>query len=95
MRVERFTAWVIPAGVGVAVGPGVPVGPGVAVGPGVPVGPGVAVPPGVDVGVAVAVGVGVGVAGQLPFTLNTMCMFGKPIVAVSVGVVIPHVAALR
>jgi hypothetical protein len=93
MRVERFWACVIPAGV--AVGIGVGVGPpGVAVGPGVPVGPGVAVPTGVAVGVGPP-GVGVGVARHAPFTLNTTCMFGNPIAVVVVGVVIPHVAALR
>ena len=47
-------------------------------------------------GVGVAVGVGVGVAtGQLPLTLNTMCMFGKPSSVRSVGSVVPQVGALR
>ena len=53
----------------------------------------VAVAVGVPVGVKVAVGVGVPPP-QVPNTLNTMCMFGNPIAAVSVGVVIPHDAAL-
>src|SRR5215212_6111194 len=99
MRVERLTACVINPGVAVGVAVGIAVGvgvgpPGVAVAVAVAVGVG---PTGVAVAVAVAlaVAVGVGVAGQLPFTLNTMCMFGNPIAAVSVGVVIPHVVALR
>jgi len=76
-------------GVGVAVGTGVDVAVAVAV----LVAVAVAVAVAVEVAVAVAVGVGVGPP-QLPFTFNTMCMFGNPIAAVSVGVVIPHVAAL-
>jgi hypothetical protein len=62
-------------------------------------------PPGVGVGVfgsgvpaAVDVAVAIGVVApppQLPLMLNTMCMFGNPMAAVSVGVVMPHAAALR
>jgi hypothetical protein len=51
-----------------------------------------------DVGVGViGVGVGVGVTppGQLPFTLNTIIMFGNPISCVGVGTVTPQSAALR
>ena len=62
---------------------------------GVPVG----VADGADVGVAiavdVAVGVGAGVPPQLLLTLNTMCMFGKPIAAIVVGVLTPQAGALR
>jgi hypothetical protein len=70
---------------------------GVGVGVGVRVGVGVMVAVGVAVGVTVAVGVGVGVVRppQLPRTLNTRCMFGNPMAAVVVGVVIPQPAALR
>jgi hypothetical protein len=51
---------------------------------------------GVGVEVSVGVGVGVGVApAQLPLTLNTMCMFGKPIVAVSTGTGNEQFAALE
>jgi hypothetical protein len=57
------------------------------------VGLGVGVP-GVTVGLGVP-GVGVTPPPQLPRTLNTRCMFGKPMAAVVVGVVIPHAAALR
>ncbi|PYK63479.1 MAG: hypothetical protein DME50_17470 [Verrucomicrobia bacterium] len=47
-------------------------------------------------GVGVAVGVGVGVAtGQLPLTLNTMCMFGKSRSAKSVGSDGPQSTELR
>ncbi|PYJ67075.1 MAG: hypothetical protein DMF38_04920 [Verrucomicrobia bacterium] len=47
-------------------------------------------------GVGVAVGVGVGVAtGQLPLTLNTMCMFRKPRSAKSVGSDGPQSTELR
>ena len=53
-----------------------------------------AVAVGVAEGTTVAVGVGVTLL-QLPLTLNTMCMFGKPMPAVVVGVVIPQAAALR
>jgi hypothetical protein len=50
----------------------------------------------VAVAVAVAVAVGVGLpAGQLPFTLNTMCMSGNPRSPVGVGTVTPQSAALR
>lgn len=55
------------------------------------VGRGRGVPRGRGVGVSlpggsVAVGVGVGVpAEQVPFTLNTMCMFGKPMSPTGVG----------
>jgi len=45
----------------------------------------------VDVGVAV----GGGDPSQPPWTVKTMCIFGKPIVATSVGVVIPQAAALK
>ena len=55
----------------------------------------VAVDVGVGEGVAVAIGLGVAQAPQLPFTSNTMCMFGKPIAANVVGVVTPQAAALR
>lgn len=50
----------------------------------------------VDVAVAVAVanGLGVGQVPHVPLTLKMMCMFGKPMVARSVGVVIPQSAAL-
>jgi hypothetical protein len=63
--------------------------PGVAVG--VAVGVGVIVP-----GVRVGVGVGVGPPGQnqYPWTLRTICMSGKPIVARSVGFVRLQAAAL-
>ena len=68
-------------------GCGVGRGRGVGVGrPGVPVGEGVGLTPGVGVGVT---------PGQVPFTLNTMCMFGKPMSAVVVGSGIPQSAALR
>src|SRR5664279_5544384 len=58
---------------------------------------GVAVGAIVALALAVAVGVGVGVdpPPQLPLTLNTRCMFGNPIAAVVVGVVIPQPVALR
>jgi hypothetical protein len=58
---------------------------------------GVAVGTMVALGLAVAVGLGVGVTPppQAPLTLNTTCMFGKPMAAVVVGTVIPHAAALR
>ena len=47
-------------------------------------------------GVGVAVGVGVGVAtGQLPLTLNTMCMFRKPRTARFVGSGGPQPAELK
>src|ERR1043166_8990732 len=55
---------------------------------------GVAVGVGV-VGGMVAVGVGETPQLQLPKMLNTMCMFGKPMAAVVVGVLIPQPAALR
>jgi hypothetical protein len=57
----------------------------------------VAVAVGVGVGVVgVGVGVGVGVPpGQVPFTLNTMCMFGNPRSPVGVGTVTPQSAAAR
>jgi hypothetical protein len=52
----------------------------------------------VAVAVIVAVGVGDGVTQdpvpQAPLTLNTRCMFGKPMDARSVGVVIAQLAAL-
>ena len=57
---------------------------------GVTVGVGVGV-----VGVTVGVGVGVVMPPQVPRTLNTRCMFGKPMADVVVGVVIPHAVALR
>jgi hypothetical protein len=87
-------------GVGIMVALGVAVGLIVAVGVGVGgggnVGLGVTVGLGVVVGLTVAVGVGVGdVTPQLPLTLNTRCMFGNPIAAVVVGVVIPQAVALR
>ena len=110
IRVERLMALVVGVALGVAVGLGTIVADGVGVGVGgmiVAVGLGlgvvgltlgVAVGLGVVVGltVAVAVGVGVGVVTpQLPLTLNTRCMFGNPIAAVVVGVVIPQAVALR
>jgi hypothetical protein len=100
---------VIPTGVAVGDGVGVQeshgVGVGVheshGVGVGVQeshgVGDGVGLTGGVGVGDIVAVGVGVGVGVppvQVPLTLNTMCMFGNPIVDTSVGVVIPQSTAL-
>jgi hypothetical protein len=81
----------VPAGI-VAVG----LGGGGVVGGMVTVGLGVGV-----VGGIVDVGVGLGVPGvgvtplQLPRTLNTRCMLGKPMADVVVGVVIPHAVALR
>src|ERR1044071_8236597 len=55
-------------------------------------GVGVARPP----GVVVAVGVGVGLPPwQVPLTLYTMCMSGKPISAVGVGSFSPQSTALR
>jgi hypothetical protein len=96
-RVERFNACAgLPPGLGVGVpagtvGEGVPSGI-VAVG----VGDGVGVPAG-TVAVAVEVGVNVGVGvppPHVPNTLNTMCMFGNPIVDTSVGVVMLHDTAL-
>ena len=81
--------------VAVAVAVGATVAVGVAVAVAVAVGVAVAVAVAVAVGVTVAVAVGVGDATpQLPSTLNTMFISGKPITAVSVGVVIPHDAAL-
>ena len=81
-------------GVGVGLGVVVAVAVGVADGGGVIVA--VAVGVGVRGGVIVAVGVGVGVPpGQVPFTLNTMCMFGNPMSPVGVGTVTPQSAALR
>ena len=68
---------------------------GVAVGGGVIVAVGVADGGGVIVAVGVGVGVGVPPPGQLPFTLNTMCMSGKPISPVGVGSGTPQSAALR
>jgi hypothetical protein len=77
------------------VGRGLGVGGTLGVAVGVTVGEGVGVP-GVGVGVGVGVpGVGVGVPPQLPFTLNTMCMFGNPMSPVGVGTVTPQSAALR
>jgi hypothetical protein len=85
-----FVVHGVPDGVAVAVAVGEGVGGTVAVAVGEGVGGTVAV------GLAVAVGLGVGVAPpQLPLTLNTMCMLGKPMAAVVVGTVIPHAAALR
>ena len=78
---------------GVAVGANV----GVGVPPG-PVAVAVAVAVGLDAAVAVAVAVGVGVGVppvQLPVIVNTMCIFGNPSVAVSVGTVIPQSTALK
>jgi hypothetical protein len=75
------------------VGRGLGVGGTLGVAVGVTVGEGVGVP-GVGVGVGVP-GVGVGVPPQLPFTLNTMCMFGNPMSPVGVGTVTPQSAALR
>jgi hypothetical protein len=49
----------------------------------------------VTVAVAVAVGVGLVPPGQLPLTLYTMCMFGKPISPTGVGSFIPQATALR
>ena len=76
---------------GVGVGDtGVGVGVGVTgVGVGV-IGVGVGV-----IGVGVGVGVGVTPPGQLPFTLNTIIMFGNPISCVGVGTVTPQSAALK
>jgi hypothetical protein len=95
-------------GVGIMVALGVAVGLIVAVGLGVgviggmvgltlgvAVGLGGTVGLGVVVGLTVAVGVGDGGSPQLPLTSNTRCMFGNPIAAVVVGVVIPQAAALR
>ena len=45
--------------------------------------------------VAVAVGVGLTPPGQLPFTLNTIIMFGNPMSWVDVGTVTPQSAALK
>ena len=51
---------------------------------------------GVGVGLSVAVAVGVGVPdGQVPLTLNTMCMFGSPRVAKFVGLENPQADALQ
>ena len=84
----------VPQGRGCGVGRGLGVTLGVAVGGavGVPVGEAVGVP----VGEGEAGGVGVGVTpGQVPSTLYTICMFGKPISAVVTGSGIPQSAALR
>jgi hypothetical protein len=105
-RVERLTGCAAAVGLGVMLGVGVVVGVGVGVSIGT-VAVGVAVnvavgvgPGGVNVAVAVAVAVivAVGVGDdipQVPWMLNTMCMFGNPSVAVSVGVVTPQSTALR
>jgi hypothetical protein len=106
IRVERLMHWVAGVAVGLGLGVGTMVALGVGVGMIVAVGLGlggmvgltlgVAVGLGVVVGLTVAVGVGVGVVTpQLPLTLNTRCMFGNPIAAVVVGVVIPQAVALR
>jgi hypothetical protein len=51
---------------------------------------------GVTLGVTEGVGLGVGLPpGQVPLTLNTMCMSGKPMSAVVSGSGIPQSAALR
>ena len=84
----------VPQGRGCGVGRGLGVTLGVAVGGavGVPVGEAVGVP----VGEGEVGGVGVGVTpGQVPSTLYTICMFGKPISAVVTGSGIPQSAALR
>ena len=81
----------IPQGRGWGVGRGLGVGVGRI---GVPVG----VADGVTLGVTVALAVGVGVglpAGQVPLTLNTICMFGKPMSPVGVGSFSPQSTALR
>ena len=103
-------ALVVGVALGVGVGLGAIVGLGLGLGGMVAVGLGVGVAGGmvgvgvvggmVGVGVVggmVAVGLGVGVTPppQVPLTLNTMCMFGNPIAAVVVGVLIPQPAALR
>jgi hypothetical protein len=105
IRVERLMHWVAGVAVGLGLGVGTMVALGVGVGMIVAVGLGlggmvgltlgVAVGLGVVVGLTVAVGVGGGGSPQLLLTLNTRCMFGNPIAAVVVGVVIPHAAALR
>src|SRR5664279_415739 len=83
-------------GVGMIVAVGLGLGGTVAVGLTLAVAVGVAVGTMVAGGLAVAVGLGVGVPPtQLPLTLKTRCMFGNPIPAVVVGVVIPHPVALR
>src|SRR5664279_1373235 len=56
---------------------------------------GVAVAPTEALGVGVMPGVGETPPPQLPLTLNTRCMFGNPMPAVVVGVVIPQAVALR
>jgi len=72
------------------VGRGCGVGRGLGVARGVAVGVTLGVGVTVTVAVGVAVGVGVGVDGQLPLTLNTMCISGNPMSAVGVGSVIPQ-----
>jgi hypothetical protein len=77
---------------------GVGRGCGVGRGLGVTRGGAVGVTVGVPLGVAVAVAVGVGVgvpAGQVPLTLNTICMLGKPRSPVGVGSFTPQSTALR
>ena len=68
------------------------VGDGVGVGGTVAVAVAVGVGEGVPLGVGVGVGVGQGP--QSPVTLNTSCMFGKPMVTRLVGFGIPHATAL-
>ena len=76
----------VPQGRGCGVGRGLGVTLGVAVGGAV----------GVPVGEGEAGGVGVGVTpGQVPLTLNTMCMFGKPMSPTGVGSFSPQSTALR
>ena len=84
---------ILPQGRGCGVGRGLAVGVGL---PGVAVGVTLGVTVGVTLGVPVGVGVGVGVPpGQVPSTLYTMCMFGKPISPVGVGSFSPQSTALR